>query len=605
MYVCALRPHGEPLSRTDVFSYIARLPRRPDSALHSMVEGPFAAVATSFPGQLRPQLGRWRGVLGAGDVRLDNPEEVARIARIDRADADSDLTLVLAALDRAGEGCIPRILGDFAFVSWDARAQKLLAVRDAFGVKPLYHHTSDGLVLFSSEIAPLRQTERYDLDYIADSLNGLTAPATRTIWRGIGAVVAGTIVRHRGTVLSRERYWAPESFLPGTAGDERESAEQFRDLLAEGVRTRMDGAGSVWSQLSGGLDSSSVVSLAASQSGNSLAGTVTLVDTMGEGDERRYSDAVASRFGVRNEQVIDCWAWQESGHGAPATDQPYPMLPFHERDRRAYDIVRSAGGRVMLSGFGADHYLHGSLDYITDLASSWQVRAALREVTTWSVATRQSFWRLGRRYLIDPFVGGTGAVAPSGPEWLSEDLRRRSGLSPDAGDRAVRVPSGQRFAGRVTAGLHALPAWIERWPYGEDVEMRYPFLYRPLVEWSLQLPAQQRVRPHARKWILREAMRGILPDAVRTRSTKGGIDARILWSIRHEKARLDRMLKDPILAQMGCIDPATLRRAVDRSVQGVPVHNVHLFSALALETWLVAQAAEGTGAQRPESAYAA
>jgi asparagine synthase (glutamine-hydrolysing) len=116
--------------------------------------------------------------------------------------------------------------------------------------------------------------------------------------------------------------------------------------------------------------------------------------------------------------------------------------------------------------------------------------------------------------------------------------------------------------------------------------MRYPFLYRPLVEWSLRLPATQRVRPHARKWILREATRDVLPETVRTRATKGGIDARILWSLQHEHVRVDALLRDPVLAQLGCIDPTPLRVAVEQARHGRPVNNVSLMSALSLETWL-------------------
>jgi asparagine synthetase B (glutamine-hydrolysing) len=142
-----------------------------------------------------------------------------------------------------------------------------------------------------------------------------------------------------------------------------------------------------------------------------------------------------------------------------------------------------------------------------------------------------------------------------------------------------------------------MPAWFERWPYGADIEMRYPFLYRPLVEASLMLPAKQRVRPHASKWILREATRDVLPERVRTRSTKGGIDARILWSLNREKPRLDALLRDPILAQLGCVDASELRRAVDDARRGVAVNNVHLFTALSLETWLSVRNSSWASAQ--------
>src|SRR5690606_25114416 len=198
MYVCALRPRGEALSKADVFGYITRLPRD-GAALHSIVEGPFAAVALDRPGQHRPLLARVGGLIGAGDVRLDNRNAVASLAGVG-PDGRSDLELALAALDRCGEGCIPQLLGDFAFVCWDARAQKLLAVRDAFGVKPLYRRAAPGLQLFSSDIEPLRTDETYDLECIADHLAGRNAALTATVWRGITPVGAGSLVRQRGTV---------------------------------------------------------------------------------------------------------------------------------------------------------------------------------------------------------------------------------------------------------------------------------------------------------------------------------------------------------------------------------------------------------------------
>lgn len=577
MYVCALQPRGEALSRADVFGYITRLRRDAGESLHSIVEGPFAAVVLDRPGQMRPRIGRYRGLIGAGDVRLDNRDEVASLAQVDGA-AHTDLELVLAALDRAGEGVIPRLLGDFAFVCWDARAQKLLAVRDAFGVKPLFRRTAPRLQLFASDTAPLLQEDAYDLDYIAEYLSGNGVQADATIWRGITSVSAGSLVRQRGTVQSVERYWRAEEFEPAPDGDEAENCAVFRELLNEGVRTRLGEPGQTWAQLSGGLDSSSVVALANVLRGSRVANTVTVVDSLGDGDERTYSDAVVQRYQLRNEQVRDYWAWQDDGEAPPCTDQPSAVYPFYARDRRIWDVVRSNGGRVLLSGMGADHYLYGSLDYITDLAASGRFRDALGEVTTWSVATRQSFWQVGRRYLLDPFLARGGGRAER-PHWLRS-------TSPASAALTLHARMRGRFARRIADGLSALPSWLERWPFGQEVELRYPFLYRPLVEWSLRLPPKQRVRPNARKWILREATRDVLPEQVRTRSTKGGIDARILWSLQRERRRLDAMLRDPVLAQLGCVEPALLRRAVDDARRGLPVNNAQLFCALSLETWL-------------------
>jgi asparagine synthase (glutamine-hydrolysing) len=587
MYACMLRPRGEALCRADVFDYVARLKRSADEEVRMIVRGPFAALAADGPGALRPRIAQWRQLTAAGDVRLDNRDEVAAMARVNARDMEGDLQLVLAALDEVGEGCIPRILGDFSLVVWDAGAQKLLAVRDAFGVKPLYQRESNGLLLFASRVGPLQQEEAYDHEFLRNQLLGHSVPTQSTVWRGITSVKPGAIVRQRGTVRTEERYWRGEEFVPAEQGDEDANCFRFRELLEQAVRRRVEDADDVWAHLSGGLDSSSVVAIAKMMTGTGarLAGTVTLVDTLGEGDERVYSDAVVRRYGLRNEQVRDYWAWQDDGEPPPLTDHPAPMYPFYARDRRMLDVVRSAGGRVLLSGTGADHYLYGSLDYITDMASAWHVRSAIRELTSWSIATRQSFWGMSRKYLIDPFLppGMQQEHAAQLPAWLTERMRTQGVRMQGVRMQARRA--GSRFAHSINFAMDTLPTWLERFP-GDETEVRYPFLDRPLVEWSLRLPVKQRIRPQQHKWILRQATRDVLPESVRTRTTKGGIDARIMWSLHREKARIDSLLKDPILAQLGCIEPELLRREVEQARRGVPVHNVHLFSALALETWL-------------------
>src|SRR5690606_10667957 len=163
---------------------------------------------------------------------------------------------------------------------------------------------------------------------------------------------------------SSERYWRAEEFVPADDGDAQENSARFRALLEDSLRARVAGPAVTWAHLSGGLDSSTVVALSNTM-GLDVRNTVTIVDSLAEGDERTYSDAVVNRYGLRNEQIRDYWAWQDDGEPAPVTQQPSPLYPFYARDRQAWNTVRNAGGRVLLSGFGADQYLTGSLDYIT------------------------------------------------------------------------------------------------------------------------------------------------------------------------------------------------------------------------------------------------
>ena len=592
MFFCALRPTGESLAKSDLFGSIARLRRHVDGPFDFLLAGPFAAAARTGPDALRPMLARFHNLVGAGDCRLDNRAELNATLRKPPSANASDLEVALAVIDAGGETAIASLHGDFGFAVWDASAQKLLLVRDAFGVRSLFYRHGDGLVSISSGIEPLQSNERPDLDHIADFLLGMHSMGERTIWSDVKAVPAACYVRQQGTVCQTRRYWDPAAFDADESMRDDEAVATFSKLLAQAVVSRFDTNGATWAHLSGGLDSSSIVALASELGG--LAGTLTGVDTLGEGDERKYSNVVAERCGVRNEEVCDYWAWQNDGMDAPLTDEPQPLYPFYARDRRLHEVVRSSGARVVLGGLGSDHYLAGTLDYLTDIAARGNVARATRETAQWAIKLRTSFWRLAKRQLVQPFL--PGVMQPptplmSVPGWLSPDFAGRRQLGqrlPTA--HARRGRPGHRLKTHTLNNLRSLPAWVDRWPWGTDAEMRYPFLDRRLVEAALRMPMSAQIRPGVQKWVLRESMRNTLPDTVRERAGKGGIDARILWSMEKERPLIDHLLQDPVLADLGVIEPIRIREAVDKARRGIRTNNVLLMSTLSLETWFSTRA---------------
>jgi asparagine synthase (glutamine-hydrolysing) len=129
-------------------------------------------------------------------------------------------------------------------------------------------------------------------------------------------------------------------------------------------------------------------------------------------------------------------------------------------------------------------------------------------------------------------------------------------------------------------------------PYGaasSRIETRYPFLARPLVELALATDPQILASPTETKPLLRAAMRGILPEQVRMRKTKGSATARLIWSLTKERERIEEMLRDPLLAQLGCVEPTTFRRAYEDARVGKVSTLQYIYSALSLETWLTVQ----------------
>ena len=243
----------------------------------------------------------------AFDGRLDNRKDL--FAELDGhgVGADSrDGDLVLAAYETWGDDCSSRLIGDFAFGLWDGIRCRLLCVRDPLGVRPLYVSLGDGFICFASQLrqilAALPQTPAFNLEFVADRLaHGVDrADADCTPYHGVSRLKPGhRLIVENGRVRT-ERYWEWRIQCETAGRRHHENLERFQATFFDAVASRMRGARRVWSDLSGGLDSSSVVSAAASLKESSRLHTVSVV--FGEStwsDEREWSTPVAQAHRVK------------------------------------------------------------------------------------------------------------------------------------------------------------------------------------------------------------------------------------------------------------------------------------------------------------------
>jgi asparagine synthase (glutamine-hydrolysing) len=123
--------------------------------------------------------------------------------------------------------------------------------------------------------------------------------------------------------------------------------------------------------------------------------------------------------------------------------------------------------------------------------------------------------------------------------------------------------TGRKYHHAIVTNLIGVRRLMDYGVIGDTLDVRHPFLYRPLVEFALRLPPELCVRPYARKWVLREAMRGLLPEAVRTRIGKGTTLGLVGWSLAAQQTLLEPLVHNPILADLGLVDAPKLRAAFD------------------------------------------
>jgi asparagine synthase (glutamine-hydrolysing) len=544
---------------------------------------------------IEPTIARAGPLLVLGDVRLDNRTEVREWARAG-AIGINDLQLVAMAIVRRGRQCIAHLVGDFAILLWDEVANEAILARDACGVMAAYYRDSAKGFCAASHASDLADDRSYDLSYLAEYTIRGAGPINRTAFQGVEAVSPGSVVRFHSESAREERYWNPETLSAPILGSTETACETFLELFSESVRSALSTSEGAWVQLSGGVDSSAIACTAATLVRKGciqypIQGALTLVDTLGAGNEEEFARVAARACSLPVQFLTDYWMWQ-SDDVTPQADQPTLGFPFFARDRAIAKIFNENGGRLLLSGHGPDHLFATNLLFLADNLVRGQIRSVIQDSLAWARSFKISLWGLLLRNAMLPHVRrpSRSVLLPHAiPAWLLPAARKA--LIPPSSES---TNSGHMFANKYKREVFRLFSTTSADSHGsmlrELIPVRFPFLYRPLVEFALQLPHDLRSRPGLSKWILREAMRGILPEVIRVRKTKASIHERLVWSLRREKQRIDEMLDRSVLGELGCVDVPRFKVAVEAARQGDRQSFEQVFPALTLETWLSCRA---------------
>lgn len=530
-----------------------------------------------------------------GEGRLDDRDAAV-------PDGTSDLERLLHAYVASGLEGMTRLNGSYGVVVWDERTHSLHAVRDPLGVSPLYYRLRNGMIAVGDRTERLSPEGELDRHFISAFIATGESPPGHTVWRHVEVVPTGTVLTWHRSRLTRYSYWSAEAFMQSARVTlDPEAPSRFRALVKNAVSRQLDDECRTWAHLSGGHDSSTVVSTAAAlgraEGAKRLGGTVTLVDSIGSGDESFYVDAVLRAYPLRNERIRDMWPWQDDGLPPPVTSDPTRDFPFYARDRECSGRMRSYGATAVLSGIGPDLYLPFTDLRASDMLWSGQVGAGVRFMFDWAVAQDVSFWATLRKNACAPLVPrklrswyhGRRIFAP---EWLRPEFAREHGFAEHLVRRHVHLARpGHLLASLVADRLQGVASSLQGWMAGEGVEVRHPLMYRPLVEEALQL-AHSEFADAAPKRVLRLAMEGIVPQPVLGRRSKGSLMLpRACWAFRRERARLEEVLRRSVLADLGVIEPALVLETIDRAASGrIGDDALHVYCALSMETWLLTRA---------------
>jgi asparagine synthase (glutamine-hydrolysing) len=554
------------------------------------------------------------------DGRVDNrralTRELLRSGAVFRDHSDGEL--VLRAYERWSTACAERLDGDFAFVVWDVGRQQAYCARDRMGKKPFYYWRSRESLVFATDfhaiLAMPGSPQAINEGMLAEHLMVDIRNLDETLIQGIQRLPPATWQLVSADEQQSRGYWDVNCGAEIRYKDDREYAEHFLDLLRTTVRHQMRSVGPVGIYLSGGIDSSAIACIAAEIAEE--AGQLEAFSVLYPGrdcDETPYIESVLEKCRLKGNFV--------KARGRPFENYVEDIERFKDltdgpngaETRRLRSMATARGFRVMLDGYGGDEWFDRSAFYYHYLIKSMNVAELSRQL--WFDLSSESLGAAGtlRKFL-------QGGLIPFIPGRCRETLRRLKNFS-----RGRRQSQPEDFLGLVTAGfadrvglrnrlspgtncsMPGQPSHFRRHQlvhYGWNVrgreigsrleamynlEERSPLNDHRIIEFAFAIPEEQRSR-FGGKYLIKEAMREMMPEKVRSRNDKAEFSSLIGDVLRHTSC--DYGAPTSRLVSSGYIDGYRTRsryesfcRKYDAGTPDYSGDDWRLWIAMILEIW--------------------
>jgi len=523
-------------------------------------------------------------------------------------ETNSDTEVLLRAYLQWGEACLERLNGMFAFAIYDGRTESVFAARDRFGEKPLYVMERDGTLFLASELKALVAAglveKRLDPVALYNYFTSGYVMGPRSVFRGVRRLQPGHWLKATGTALQEGRYWAPPAPSEERA-DEPAIVRELTELLADSVRLRLVSDVPVGFFLSGGVDSSAVVALAAEVSGARLE-TFSVGFEEPRYDEREHARFVARRFGTRHHEfvlrpagteVIEEIAWHADEPFADASALPTWYLS--QLTRQHVTVTLSGdGGDEMFAGY--DSYRGHVLSERVRRLPAWMRRAAvaaLRSAPASDTGRRTALLRLARNIEDAGLEAGERFVAKQQVAFRRAQL---AAISPYLAAHATVDNDRALFAPLFDPALPALAGmtlWqqsvsladdmlvkVDRMSMAHSLEIRCPLLDHRLVELAFRIPTTEKFANQQPKSLLKGLAERRLPAELVHRP-KSGFTAPVRSWLAGEYAGAFRDdVLSPAARTRNIVDQARVRQLFKEHQAGCD-HSFALWAVWMLERW--------------------
>ena len=523
----------------------------------------------------------------------------------------SDTETILHLYEAYGRDCVDHLRGMFAFAIWDKSKQELFIARDRLGVKPLYYvHDSDGSLFFASEIKSLLDggAVKAEINFgaLPDQLANHGTSGDETLYIGVKRLMPGqTLVWKDGRIDIRE-FWDLRFEPKNDTLSDEEYIYEWRELFRKSVELRLMADVPLGMFLSGGIDSSAIAAMMAPMVAEPIK-TFSVGFREREANELEFARLVAQKFGTDHHEIVITpkQFFDELPNLVWHEDEPLGFIasvPLYFVSKLAQQHVKvvltGEGGDETLAGYGRYQKALTLLNYGEKYESI--TPSFLRDAVRGGVATLPGAWnrKLNRTFLsresdienlffdnfgVFPKLMQTGLFSSATKDKISDlhPYRQQNKLL-DKSD-ATDVLDKLLYADTKTY-LHELLMKQDQMSMAASIESRVPFLDHKLVEFTARMPTKMKLRGGTTKWILREAMKGILPDEIIDRPKMGFPVPVGNWFRGEFKHIVDEYVLGKRAVDRGVFDPGFVRALVDKHNAGEN-HDERIWALVNFEIW--------------------
>jgi asparagine synthase (glutamine-hydrolysing) len=483
------------------------------------------------------------GLTITADARIDNRPILAPLLGIEDKKSVPDSIFILKSYQKWGENCSNKLLGDFAFVIWDEENQKLFCARDHMGIKPFYYYSDEDIFLFSTEIKAIFSNSNVPkkLNKTKAALYLMNFPHQDfTFYDNVFSLRPAHSLTLTSDNTNLKRYWKLDPDLRTNLNSEEEYLTEFRNLFAEAIKCRLRSNHPIGFDLSGGLDSSSIVCMSKNIASTKINTFSMVFDEISDSDESAYIKKVIEKGGidaffVNGDEIdplnnIKSILWH--------IEQPL-YTPNIAIIWKKYEKMQGKNIRVLLSGQGGDQCISLGRNYFKDLFINFEWGKMISELSLNSDVIKGSKSRIFFNKALLPtifdfvpfyfFKKQLYRRLFSKKNFLNQEFSRKINLEQyekEFYQNYYTADTGRKthyFS--LTYPVQSLFEWIDLATAAFSIEPRYPYFDKRLIEFCYGLPADLKFKNGWNRYIQRRAMENILPREIQWRNNKTGYDS--------------------------------------------------------------------------------